>query len=333
MEKLTVWVNFDQKEVDVSSLKKYFESDDRFSFSAERITDHEQAIKRAEQTDILINTFDALGEEEFGRIAKRTKLVIRYGTGYDNVDVSVATAHGIPFGNCAGANASSVAELALIHILNCGRNFIRSHKGGQAGNWPVVFPSTELDGKTIGLVGFGNIAKQLVRMLGCFSVKIVTFDPYLDKETQAFAKDNRVTILNSMKELFEICDIISLHIPMNPMTEKIINKEMFDSAKSGLILVNTCRGGVINEKDLIDALQSKKVRSAGLDVLSVEPPTLDNPLLHMEQVSVSAHMGGSTVESEMRTQKMIYETVGAFVNGNFTSNIINRDQIKNRRLK
>ena len=328
MEKLTVWVNFDEKEVDVSYLKNYFGSDNRFSFSAERIRDHEQAIKRAEQTDILINTFDALGDEEFHRISKRTKIVIRYGTGFDNVKVAAATANGIPFGNCAGANAASVAELALLHMLNCGRNFITSYKGGLAGKWPVMLTNTELSGKTIGLVGFGNIAKKLVGLLACFSVDIIAFDPYLDESSHTYAEKHKVKLVSTMQELFGQSDIVSLHIPMNATTEKSINKNLFDVAKPGLILVNTCRGGVINEKDLTDALRAGKIRAAGLDVLSVEPPSLDNPLLKLDQVFVTTHMGGSTIESETRTQKMICETVETFLSGKLASNIINRDKIE-----
>ncbi|MDY4611926.1 MAG: NAD(P)-dependent oxidoreductase [Sphaerochaetaceae bacterium] len=330
MEKLTVWVNFDAEAVDISGLRNHFGNDERFTYIEKRIVPHEKAIAMAEQTDILINTFDALGPEEFARISKRTKFVIRYGTGYDNIDVAAATKYGIPFANCPGANAPPVAELALTHILNCNRHFTQSYQQVKEGKWPIC-PGNELDGKTIGLMGFGNVARHLARMMSGFHIKLLAYDTFVPVTVSNFAKEHQVQFVTTPEELFQRCDIVSLHIPANASTEKSINRNLFNKAKEGLVLINTCRGKVIDEDDLIDALHTGKIRAAGLDVLTSEPPPLSDRLLHMENVYVTSHIAASTYESEMRTQKMITETVEAFLKQELTANVVNRKEIQLKR--
>lgn len=327
MDKLRIWVDFDPEVVDVSGLKAHFGSDPRFEYIAKRIESHEEAMKMAETCDFVINTHDYLGLDEFKRLEGKVKMVIRYGTGYDKIDVKAATACGIPFANTPGANAAPVAELALMHMIICSRNFMKSNRGIKPGAFPN-FSGREIDGKTVGLVGFGNVARNLVRMLKGFDVKIVAYDAFINDRIKDYAKENNVTLVDSIEDIFKLSDIISLHIPATKETEKSINKRLFDMAHDGIILINTCRGKIVDETDLAAALKSGKVAAAGLDVLYDEPPKEDCPLLGLDNVSLSGHIGGSTYEAEMRTQKLIADTVEGFLKGEFTFNVINKNEIR-----
>ena len=210
--------------------------------------------------------------------------------------------------NVPGANSAAVAELALLHILNLGRRFKTCIDDTKKGIWPCEITGNELDGKTVGLVGFGNIAKQLARMMSGFDVKILVYDSYARPDTSKY----NVEAVDSMEELFSQSDIVSLHIPLNKETKGIIDKSLLSLMKPSAYLVNTCRGAVINEEDLIDILREKKIRGAGLDVLSIEPPSQDNPLLSMDNVFVTSHMGAETAESGQRSQKIMADTIEAF---------------------
>ncbi len=327
MSKLKLWVNYDPVMVNTSTLRAHFGSNPDYEYIEKRVFDHEEAITLASECDYLINTYDQLAKDDLARLAKKTRLIIRYGTGYEKVDVKAATELGIPFANTPGANASPVAELALMHMLNCSRNFIKSYNGVNNRKWPGLFSGTELDGKKIGLMGFGNIARKLVGYLAGFNVDIYAYDPFIGESARTFAADHGITIISTKEELFSLSDIISLHIPVTPETEGCVNKELLSKARKGLILINTCRGKVINEKDLIEALNDGTIRAAGLDVLASEPPLWDNPLLHMENVFITSHTAGSTEEAEMRTQEIIINTIENHRKGTLTENVINRTQI------
>lgn len=327
MDKLRIWVDFDPNVVDVSGLQSHFGNDPRFEYIAKRIENHEDAMKMAESCDFVINTHDYLGLDEFKRLEGKVKMVIRYGTGYDKIDVNAATLCNIPFANTPGANAAPVAELALMHMIIGSRNFMKSNRGIKPGSFPN-FSGREIDGKTVGLVGFGNVARNLVRMLKGFDVKIIAYDAFINDKLISFAKENNVTLVDSIEDIFRKSDIISLHIPATKETEKSINKDLFALSHDGIILINTCRGKIVDENDLAEALKSGKVAAAGLDVLYDEPPKEDCPLLNLDNVSLSGHIGGSTYEAEMRTQKIISDTVEMFLKGEFNFNVINKDKIR-----
>lgn len=331
MEKLRVWVNFDATKVPLAGLREHFGGDDRFEYIERRITDYEEVMQMAQSCDVLINTFDALGATELERLAKRVKIIVRYGTGYERIDIASATALGIPVANCPGANAPAVAEAALLHILNAGRHFDSSIEGVRRGIWPGAESGSELDGKVIALLGYGNIAQHLSRMLGGFSVSIRAYDPYISERGRAKAAEYRVTIVDSLTELVLDADVLSVHVPLTDGTREVVDADLLALARPGLIVINTSRGPTIDERALLEALDAKRVKAAGLDVLVEDPPSEDNPLLNHPSVSVTPHIGASTYESEMRTQAMIYDTVTSFLSGTFTSNVINKEALASRR--
>lgn len=315
------WLNFDPVKLDIRTLVQDLEAGG-VEPVAKKVDwlDREGILEMANSADAVVSAMERWDRETLAGLENRKKLIIRYGTGIDNIDLAAATELGIPVANCAGANAAPVAEFALTHMLNCMRRLAWSASGPKEGVWPRLFQGNELDGKTVGLVGFGNIAKNLRRMLSGFDCRVLAFDAYARPDEKAY----NVTAADSMEQIFRESDVISLHIPLNDETRKSINMKYFDMMKPSAYLVNTSRGGVIDEDDLAQALRAGKLRGAGLDVMAAEPPSMDSPLLHMDNVCVTTHMAASTYESEQRTQHMLAATIIAYLNGEVPRNILNK---------
>jgi phosphoglycerate dehydrogenase-like enzyme len=218
--------------------------------------------------------------------AHNLKVVARYGVGYNNVDLEAARLHQVIVTNTPGANAKSVAELTVTLILNLLRPVIPAVKMTKAGEWPR-FKGISLQGKTVGLVGCGAIGKETARKLAGFDCQILAYDIYEDK---TFASQQGVRYVSLAKLLSE-SDIISLHLPGVPETAGLVDKEFLNQMKPGSYLVNTARGELLDENALLEALGTGHVRGAALDVFQREPPGADNPLLELEQVIVTPHMG------------------------------------------
>ena len=172
----------------------------------------------------------------------------------------------------------------------------------------------------MGLLGYGNIGRQLVRMMQGFDVNVLVYDPYLRDRSDA---NDRLHFVGSAEEVFRASDIISLHIPLTDETHGSINKEKFALMKPTAYLVNTCRGGVIDEADLIEAVTSGEIAGAGLDVLVHEPPEKDDPLLHLPNVFVTSHMGAASMESEYRSQVIIAKCIEEYFAGKMPYNVKN----------
>jgi len=221
--------------------------------------------------------------------ADRLKVIARYGVGVDKVDLEAAKERGIIVTNTPGANSVSVAELALGLTLTLARQIPEAAKNVQQGKWPRL-SGVSLEGKTVGILGLGAIGKQLARRLSGFDCRILAYDPLADN---TFAADNGV-LLASMDEVIASSDFLSLHLPLLPETQGLVNDGFLSRMKKGSFLINTSRGEVIDEEALLRALESGHLRGAGLDAFSVEPPDPANPLLHLPQVIATPHLGAQT---------------------------------------
>lgn len=320
--KKTVWINLTEGQVDTSLLKnKLIEAGFEVYYKSVFGDDTEEAIAQGNLADAVISTSERWNETTLSGVKEHLKLIMRYGAGIDNIDLAAATRSWIPVANVPGANSAAVAEVALLHMLNLGRRFSQCAEKGRRNVWPTGITGNELDGKTVGLVGFGNIAKQLVRFLSGFRVTILAYDPIIRPDEKQYP----VKAVDTMEEIFAGSDIVSLHIPLNNSTKEAVNRSLFDKMKDGAYLVNTCRGGVVKEEDLIEALRSGKLSGAGLDVLNGEPTRQDNPLLAMENVTITSHMGAESVESGCRSQEIMADTIIRFFNGEIPDNIRNRE--------
>jgi len=238
--------------------------------------------------DGFIAGLDAIDAKAL-QAADRLKVIARYGVGYDNVDLAAARARGIVVTNTPGANSVSVAELALALMLALARQLPEAVSAVHAGNWPRL-SGISLEHKTVGILGFGAIGKQLARRLRGFDCRILAFDPYADR---AFAAENNVELVER-DEVVRNADFLSLHLPLLPETRGLVNAEFLSRMKKGAYLINTSRGEVVDETALFTALDSGHLRGAGLDAFAQEPPDPANPLLKLPQVIATPHLGAQT---------------------------------------
>lgn len=318
-------MNFDPQKVDLDYLIKRFQKlNYEVDAEAVPILDRKAVLEKAEQADVVIAAMEKWDEEALAAVEGKVRFIQKYGTGLDTVDLEAAGRHGIAVANVPGANAAAVAEVALLHILNVGRKFVPCVSGVKSGRWNSTITGTELDEKTVGLLGYGRIARNLARMLKGFRVKILTYDPFVT----CIPEEEGVTLVHSAEELFQQSDIVSLHIPSTEETKGSINRHLFSRMKKGAYLINTCRGDVVDETDLAEALQSGQIAAAGLDVLAEEPPKTDNPLMAMDNVFISSHMGAESFESGLRSQTIMADNVEMFVNGRLSDNVRNKEYLK-----
>lgn len=281
-------------------------------------------VQEAQQVDAALVAIEPWDREALAQVKGHISCIMRKGTGYDSVDVKAASEFGIPIMNIPGANSTAVAEIAFTHILNCARQFSWAmEKIRQQPNFTRYW-GNELDTATVGIVGYGNIGRELARMLSGFRTKILVYDacyvPQVDGE--------RITVAESMEEVFEKSDYISLHIPLTPETTGMIDNHFLSRMKPTACLINTSRGGVVKDADLVDALRTGKIRAAGLDVLGQEPLTLDSPYYGLENAFITPHMGGDSEQTRARSNEIIIQTFVDFFSGKQVKNIVNKDYIQ-----
>lgn len=237
----------------------------------------------------------------------RLKLIIRGGVGVDNIDVKYAEAHGITVRNTPKASSNSVAELALAHMFSCARFISIAGHTMREGKWEkkAYGKGIELNGKTLGIIGYGRIGQSLGRMAQALGMKVLAYDIFhvegLESDTMKYAE---------MDELLAGSDFISLHTPAID-GKPLINRENIAKMKEGVIFINTSRGNNVDEDALLDALNSGKVRSAGLDVY-MDEPSKNSALYSHPMVSCTPHIGASTVEGQNRVGAEIIDIIENF---------------------
>lgn len=257
----------------------------------------EELIQKAGEADYFLVSGRLPIDKEVIEAAPKLKMIQRTGVGTDMFDMKALNEKGIPVYVNPGINARSVAEHAMALILSVLRRLTIVNANVKNGIWlkqDTGVQSMELCGKTVGIIGMGNIGRTVVKMLQGFDVNIVYYDMYRLKEEQEKELGIKYAPL---VEVFGKSDILSLHCPLTPETRKIVNAETIALMKKGAIIVNTARGGLIDEPALVSALESGHIKAAGLDVFEQEPPDKANPLLSFDNVTVSPHVGGLTYEA------------------------------------
>jgi len=218
--------------------------------------------------------------------ADRLKVIARYGVGVDQVDLAAAKAHGIVVTNTPGANSVSVAELTIGLMLALARHIPEAVAATRGDAWPRL-AGLSLRGKTVGLVGFGSIGREVAKRLAAFECKLLAYDPYANPD----AARSLGAELVALPQLLAAADFVSLHLPVTPETRKLVDDVFLAQMKQGAYLANTARGELIDEDALVRNLASGHLRGAALDVLTQEPPPPDHPLLAMKQVLITPHSG------------------------------------------
>ncbi|MFO1241822.1 MAG: phosphoglycerate dehydrogenase [Rickettsiales bacterium] len=256
---------------------------------------------------------------EILEFAKNLKVVGRAGIGVDNVDVKAATAHGVVVMNTPFGNSVTTAEHAVSLMMALARTIPQANASTHAGKWEKnKFMGVELCGKTLGLIGCGNIGSIVADRAQGLKMKVIAYDPYLSSERAAALHLEKV----ELEDLFKRADFITLHTPLNDATRGILNKESLKKTKKGVRIINCARGGLIDEKALKEAIESGHVAGAALDVFETEPAT-ENPLFGMEQVICTPHLGASTTEAQENVALQVAEQMSEFLTKGTVTNAIN----------
>lgn len=256
-----------------------------------------------EELKARIGSYDAIIVRSATKVTKEVidagknlKVIARGGVGLDNIDAVAAAARDIAVLNTPGASAISVAEMAMAHMLAVSRFLHVSTMEMRQGKWPKkeYAGGIELYKKTLGIIGLGNIGKEVARRALGFGMHVLAYDP-------PFSPMDFIVEITTMDRLLTRSDYITLHIPFDKKAGPVLGTKEFDMMKKGVVVVNCARGGVIDQKALLAALESGKVAAAGIDVFEHEPPTEDErALINHPRVSVSPHIAGSTVEAQER---------------------------------
>ena len=260
------------------------------------------------EASYLVGFVDGLVEEGLYRAAPKLKLIQLLSAGYDRADVSAARRAGVPLANNGGANAVAVAEHAVLLMLAVCRRLPLQHANVGSGRWRGNEPPRvhELKGRTLGIVGLGTIGKKTARLAGAFGMTVHYYDIARLPEDAEDALGVRFRLLG---ELLRTSDIVSLHVPLNPTTRHLIGAREIALLKPTAVLVNTSRGPVVDEVALTAALAAGKIAGAGLDVFDQEPPDPDNPLFSLDNVVLTAHLAGPTVESSTARLRNAFDNV------------------------
>lgn len=248
----------------------------------------------------------------------KLKVISRYGVGYDRVDVEAAKEHGVIVTNTPGVNSEAVGELAFALILAVARKIPYLNDDTRKGGW-VRSTGFECLGKKICILGLGSIGKVVARCAQGFGMAVSAYDPYIN---EAYCKEHNIAIV-SFEEGIRDADVISLHLPLMDSTKHIINKEAIAQMKDGTVIINTSRGGIIDEEAAYEALKSGKLGGLGLDAFEQEPPK-DSPLFEFDNVVVTPHTGAHTKEATDNMAKASIKNLIDVLSGDECAFIVNR---------
>jgi D-3-phosphoglycerate dehydrogenase / 2-oxoglutarate reductase len=252
--------------------------------------------------------------------ADNLKVVARAGIGLDNVDVDAATRRGVMVVNAPQSNIISAAEQAMALLLSQARNIPQANAALKQGSWERSrWEGVELAGKTIGLVGLGRVGALVAQRAAGFGMRVIAYDPYVSADR---AKEMGVDAMPSLEALLVQADFVSIHLPRTPETEGLIGEHELSLMKSGARLVNTARGGIVDEEALAKAVEGGHLEGAALDVFA-EEPTVDSPLFGLESVVVTPHLGASTKEAQDKAGTTVAEMVRLALMGEFVPYAVN----------
>ena len=274
---------------------------------------NEEVIERIQGARVVVTKELPVGAELLSQFPDSVKLIVEAGTGYNNIDLDAARAKGITVCNIPAYSTERVAHTVIMMLLNFSSTMqqqIGMLAKGDRSNFTkhLQVSHTEVNGKTLGVVGAGHIGMEVIKVAKALGMNILihTRTPKADGDGIRYV---------SLDELLEHSDYITLHCPLNEQTKHMINKDTIAKMKSSAVIINTGRGALINEADLCEALVAKRIAGAGLDVQEVEPPVEDSPLYTLDNVIITPHMGWKGLETRQRLVGIIRDNVQAFLKG------------------
>lgn len=280
-------------------------------------------IEAAADADAILSIFSRMTRRVLESLPK-LKVVVRYGIGYDNIDVAAATDNGVLVVNIPDFCLEEVSDHAMALILACARQLVRANSGTRQGRWResqlALSTAAPLYEQTLGLVGCGNIGRLTAKKAQCFGLKTVGYDPYADK---SLLSEFGITLM-SLPELLKESDYVSLHTPLNEGTRHLIGRDELKQMRPTAYLINTARGSVIDEPALIQTLQEKWIAGAGLDVFEKEPIDSGNPLLEMDNVIITPHCASSSSSAIKRLRTNVAREAARVLSGSWPRNVVNK---------
>jgi D-3-phosphoglycerate dehydrogenase len=276
-------------------------------------------LKAVAESDALITRSGTSVTEELVNAGTRLRIVGRAGVGLDNVDVDACTARGILVINAPTANIMSATEHTMAMLLALCRNIPEAHASVKRGEWNrSKFMGTELDGKTLGIIGLGRIGTRIAKRARAFGMRVIAYDPYIAPSVFEKAVAEQVSI----DDLLARADVITVHTPLTDETRGMIGAAEMARMKEGVVVLNIARGGIYDEQSLADALNSGKIAGAAIDVYVEEPPK-DNPLLSAKNIILSPHIGANTIEAQDRVAVQTAEMVIDALRGSIFVSAVN----------
>lgn len=276
---------------------------------------------------LIVRTSTRLGGETI-LAAEALEVIARTGAGVDNVDLEAATERGIPVCHTPEANTTTVAEHTLALILAVAKDLRRMDAAVRAGHWQArdAARAADLRGKTLGVVGLGRIGSEVARLGACLGMEVLGYDPHVRRLAEGI--EGRKA--RELAALFRDSDVVSLHVPLNEETRGLVGADLLRRMKPTAILINTSRGGVVDERALAEALAAGRPAAAGLDVFAEEPPPAESPLLALENVTVTPHAAALTAECRLRMHRQAVEGLLDVLEGRRPRWVANREALRER---
>lgn len=281
----------------------------------------EELLERSKDADALITNKTVIAKEDMTSLPKLRYIGV-LATGYNVVDIDAAKERGIVVTNIPAYSTDSVAQMVFAHLLNITQRVGYYADENRRGRWTANAdfcywdtPLLELAGKKMGIVGFGHIGQATARIAQAFGMEVGVFT---SKEQSALPVGMKKMELD---ELFASCDVVSLHCPLTPSTKEMVNAKRLNAMKPNAILINTGRGPLVNEQDLVDALNEGRIAAAGLDVLSVEPAAEGNPLLSARNCFITPHIAWATKEARIRLMNIAVHNLRSYQEGKVVNNV------------
>jgi len=283
-----------------------------------QVREEEELIRVGKEADGLINQYALLTRRVFENLQK-CKVVARYGVGVDSIDLRAATDLGIIIANVPDYCIDEVASHAVAMMLTLTRKTAFFDRKVKSSQWDFRqgTPIHRIQGKTLGLIGCGKIGFEVAKRISAFGVKVMAFDPYIQRTGEKIELTDLETVLRKS-------DFISIHCPLNESTWHLVGEQEFKKMERKPLLINTSRGPIVNEKALIQALEEGRISGAGLDVLETEPPDSKNPMLKMENVIFSPHVGFYSEESISELKRRTARNVSDVLRGRWPGSVVNQ---------
>ncbi|HYA14314.1 MAG TPA: D-glycerate dehydrogenase [Syntrophales bacterium] len=316
-------------EIVMTELEKVFIVD---AYNEDKPYERQRLLHSIKDKDGLISMITDNVDEEVLDRASRLKMIAHFGVGYNNIDIKAATTRGIAVSNTPGVLTDATAELAFALILAVARRLVecdRATRDGRFRYWaPMLFLGREVTGKTLGIIGLGEIGKAVARRAKGFKMRIL----YNNRNRINASEEKELTAeFADLQRLLAESDFISLHVPLTSETRHLIGKEEFSLMKPTTYLINTSRGPVVDEQALLESLQNGTIGGAGLDVYENEP-SLTPGLKELSNIVLLPHIGSGTLETRIKMASMVAENLIAGLSGSKPPNIVNPEVLQHRRL-